>query len=92
LETQQKSSLFDISDWNGDGSWKVWNLGDVPHSLQPQALLLINELKGEAQLIEELRTTEVGGPKVTQSKKATRPFSLIQISQINHPGGEIFGL
>jgi hypothetical protein len=28
LTSEQKLTLFDISIWNEDGSWKAWSLGD----------------------------------------------------------------
>jgi hypothetical protein len=50
MATQQKSTLYGISNWNDDETWKYWNFRDVPLALQPQALLFINELKGAAPI------------------------------------------
>jgi hypothetical protein len=50
LLVQQKSSLYAISDWNEDGSWKCWNLGDFPPHLQNQAQILVKALRGATPL------------------------------------------
>jgi hypothetical protein len=47
LTNQGKISLFDISEWHSNGSWKGWNLREVPLNLSESShsfLLLINGL------------------------------------------------
>jgi len=45
-----KRTLFDISAWNDNGSWKDWNLGNVPQHLEEQDQGLITLLKGAAPI------------------------------------------
>jgi hypothetical protein len=47
---EHKITLFNISSWNEDGSWKAWSLGDTPIHLQNQVQLLISLLKGASPL------------------------------------------
>jgi hypothetical protein len=42
LIVEQKLTLFDISIWNENGSWKEWSLGDVPAHMSNQAQVLIS--------------------------------------------------
>jgi hypothetical protein len=58
--SQQKSSLHDIHEWNEDGSWQGWKLGNIPPHLQQQAHLLIKSLKGNSPFIRTSRTTKDG--------------------------------
>jgi len=46
----RKRTLYDISSWNDNGSWRDWNLGDVPQQLKEQDEFLIRFLKGEAPI------------------------------------------
>jgi hypothetical protein len=45
-----KHTLYDISAWNDNGSWRDWNLGDVPQHLIAQAHRLTMLLKGAAPI------------------------------------------
>jgi hypothetical protein len=51
LIDEHKSTLYDISAWNENGSWKEWNLGGVPDHLNNQAQILFSSLKGEAPIL-----------------------------------------
>jgi hypothetical protein len=69
--SQQKITLHDISDWNEDGSWKCWELGDLPPHLHHQAHLLVKTLKGETSS-KTSRTTKGGALQVIQRKKVIK--------------------
>jgi hypothetical protein len=60
--SEHKITLFDISSWNEDGSWKGWRLGDFPIHLQCQAHLLISFLKGAAPIHRDIQDSRGWGP------------------------------
>eukprot|EP00253_Pinus_taeda_P009858 PITA_09858 len=45
-------TLWDISNWTEDDDrrWDSWNLGEVPHHLQDEASLLLDNLQGKSPL------------------------------------------
>jgi hypothetical protein len=51
---RKKLTLFDISIWNENGSWKEWSLGDIPAHMYNQAQVLISLLKGEAPILRDI--------------------------------------
>ena len=45
LKSKGKNNLYDISEWNRNGTWKNWNLGEVPIFLlneSHQFLMILN--------------------------------------------------
>jgi hypothetical protein len=54
LIAEKKLTLFDISLWNEDGSWKEWSLRDVPTHMFNQAQVLISLLKVEATILRDI--------------------------------------
>jgi hypothetical protein len=82
LEIHQKSTLFDISDWNDDGSWKKWKLGEVPRHLQIQSLSLINDLKWVAPIHRITQNNRGWGPNGYSVKEGYQAL----LFQANLPG------
>jgi len=59
---QRYHKLYDISDWNKDGSWHGWKLiNPLPPKLQPQAQLLLNFLKGTSPLHQNAKDSRGWG-------------------------------
>jgi hypothetical protein len=54
LIAEHKSTLFDISTWNENGSWKEWSLGGVPTHMSSQAQILFSTLKGAAPILRDI--------------------------------------
>eukprot|EP00253_Pinus_taeda_P024961 PITA_24961 len=52
LHSNNKETLWDISNWTKDADrrWDSWNLGEVPHYLQSEASLLLDNLQGKSPL------------------------------------------
>jgi hypothetical protein len=54
LIAEHKHTLFDISTWNENGSWKEWSLGGVPAHMSSQAQALISTLKGATPILRDI--------------------------------------
>jgi hypothetical protein len=54
LIAEHKHTLFDISTWNENGSWKEWSLGGVPAHMSRQAQALISTLKGATPILSDI--------------------------------------
>jgi hypothetical protein len=61
-----KTTLFDISNWNKNGAWENWNLGEVPPSCEMRLSSSSWWSQGLPQSALVKRTTEVGEKQGTQ--------------------------
>ena len=52
LHAKNCRTLMDISNWNRDEdeSWASWNLGELPHDLEEEAVSLLNFLQGKSPI------------------------------------------
>jgi hypothetical protein len=54
LTSEQKLTLFDISIWNEEGSWKEWSLGDSPNHMHNQSQVFNSLLKGASPILIDI--------------------------------------
>jgi hypothetical protein len=48
LSSQGNTLIYDISEWNNNGSWKGWNLGEVPPNFLNDSHLFLMKINGSS--------------------------------------------
>jgi hypothetical protein len=85
LIDEHKSTLYDISTWNENGSWKEWNLGGVPAHLSNQAQILISTLKGATPILRDIPDSRGWGTNGYSVKEGynTAPLLFKGVPELN---------
>ena len=55
LHSNNKITLWDISQWSPAESWIKWDMGVVPHELEAEASALIDALQGLSPISSKVK-------------------------------------